>query len=93
MCTQNARFELILLLRAGTVSPYDSQLVTSSSAASAGSRAMKTLRSWGLDIDEAHFMAGAPKGPLLDKIKPHLFFDDQVRKLLNIQQLFMLSGG
>ena len=23
-------------------------------------------------------MAGAPKGPILDKIKPHLFFDDQV---------------
>ena len=23
-------------------------------------------------------MAGAPKGPLLHEIKPHLFFDDQV---------------
>ena len=54
---------------------------------------MKTLRTWGLEIDEggfrffesilisvcsAFFMAGAPKGPLLHEIKPHLFFDDQV---------------
>lgn len=61
-----------------TECPIRTYLVTARSAASAGSRAMKTLRSWGLDIDEAHFMAGAPKGPLLDKIKPHLFFDDQV---------------
>jgi len=58
--------------------PIRTYLVTARSAASAGGRAMKTLRSWGLDIDEAFFMAGAPKGPLLDKIKPHLFFDDQV---------------
>ena len=62
------------------------------SAASSGGRAMKTLRTWGLEIDEgehfvifaiydvilAFFMAGAPKGPLLHEIKPHLFFDDQV---------------
>ena len=54
---------------------------------------MKTLRTWGLEIDEgkikqllwlvyisisAFFMAGAPKGPLLREIKPHIFFDDQV---------------
>jgi len=58
--------------------PIRTYLVTARSAASAGGRAMKTLRSWGMDIDEAFFMAGAPKGPLLDKIKPHLFFDDQV---------------
>ena len=49
---------------------------------------MKTLRSWGLDIDEAFFMAGAPKGPLLDKIKPHLFFDDQVNQTLLLFYLF-----
>jgi len=58
--------------------PIRTYLVTARSAASAGGRAMKTLRTWGLEIDEAFFMAGAPKGPLLREIKPHIFFDDQV---------------
>lgn len=63
---------------AGVYCPIRTYLVTARSAASSGGRAMKTLRTWGLEIDEAFFMAGAPKGPLLHEIKPHLFFDDQV---------------
>ena len=27
-------------------------------------------------------MAGAPKGPLLREIKPHIFFDDQVIQII-----------
>ena len=38
---------------------------------------LQTLRAWGLIIDEIHFLAGAPKGPILNAIKPHIFFDDQ----------------
>jgi len=57
--------------------PIRTYLVTARSAASSGLRALKTLRIWGLDIDEALFLAGAPKGPILEKIRPHLFFDDQ----------------
>lgn len=58
--------------------PIRTYLVTSRSAASSGTRALKTLRSWGLEIDEALFLAGAPKGPMLEKIRPHIFFDDQL---------------
>ncbi|MEE6512489.1 hypothetical protein FKM82_019546 [Ascaphus truei] len=58
--------------------PIRTYLVTARSAASSGARALKTLRSWGLEIDEALFLAGAPKGPILEKIRPHLFFDDQM---------------
>ncbi|KAM6954219.1 cytosolic 5'-nucleotidase 1A-like [Aplochiton taeniatus] len=58
--------------------PIRTYLVTARSAASSGARVLKTLRSWGLEIDEALFLAGAPKGPLLQKIKPHIFFDDQM---------------
>lgn len=58
--------------------PIRTFLVTARSAASSGARVLKTLRSWGLEIDEALFLAGAPKGPLLEKIKPHIFFDDQM---------------
>ncbi|XP_068195357.1 cytosolic 5'-nucleotidase 1A isoform X1 [Antennarius striatus] len=58
--------------------PIRTFLVTARSAASSGIRALKTLRSWGLEIDEALFLAGAPKGPVLEKIRPHIFFDDQM---------------
>lgn len=61
--------------------PIRTYLVTARSAASSGLRALKTLRKWGLDIDEALFLAGAPKGPILEKIKPHLFFDDQQKNV------------
>ncbi|KAJ8334673.1 hypothetical protein SKAU_G00403120 [Synaphobranchus kaupii] len=47
-------------------------------AASSGIRALKTLRAWGLETDEALFLAGAPKGPMLEKIRPHIYFDDQM---------------
>ncbi len=58
--------------------PIRTYLVTARSAASSGTRALKTLRSWGLETDEALFLAGAPKGPVLEKIRPHIFFDDQM---------------
>ncbi|XP_028837687.1 cytosolic 5'-nucleotidase 1A [Denticeps clupeoides] len=58
--------------------PIRTYLVTARSAASSGTRALKTLRSWGLETDEALFLAGAPKGPMLEKIRPHIFFDDQM---------------
>uniref|UniRef100_A0A3P8YSH7 5'-nucleotidase, cytosolic IAa n=1 Tax=Esox lucius TaxID=8010 RepID=A0A3P8YSH7_ESOLU len=58
--------------------PIRTYLVTARSAASSGIRALKTLRAWGLETDEALFLAGAPKGPMLDKIRPHIYFDDQM---------------
>uniref|UniRef100_A0A8C2FB90 5'-nucleotidase, cytosolic IAb n=1 Tax=Cyprinus carpio TaxID=7962 RepID=A0A8C2FB90_CYPCA len=58
--------------------PIRTYLVTARSAASSGTRALKTLRSWGLETDEALFLAGAPKGPMLEKIRPHIVFDDQM---------------
>ncbi|XP_060939217.1 cytosolic 5'-nucleotidase 1A-like isoform X2 [Limanda limanda] len=59
--------------------PIRTYLVTARDDSSAGKRAMNTLSSWGLEIDEAHFLDGKPKGPLLEKIRPHIFFDDQMR--------------
>ncbi|XP_053291259.1 cytosolic 5'-nucleotidase 1A [Pleuronectes platessa] len=57
--------------------PIRTYLVTARDDGSAGKRALNTLSSWGLEIDEAHFLAGAPKGPKLEEIRPHIFFDDQ----------------
>ncbi|CAB1330802.1 unnamed protein product [Coregonus sp. 'balchen'] len=67
--------------------PIRTYLVTARSAASSGTRALKTLRSWGLETDEALFLAGAPKGPMLEKIRPHIFFDDQMFHVEGAAQL------
>lgn len=40
-------------------------------------RVIKTLRSWGVYVDEAYFLGGWEKAPVLAAIRPHIFFDDQ----------------
>ncbi|CAM4735092.1 unnamed protein product [Leuciscus chuanchicus] len=37
--------------------------------------ALKTLREWGLDADEAFCLAGAPCSPILGVVKPHILLD------------------
>ncbi|XP_061126934.1 cytosolic 5'-nucleotidase 1A-like isoform X3 [Syngnathus typhle] len=72
--------------------PIRTFLVTARSAASSGARVLKTLRSWGLEIDEALFLAGAPKGPLLQKIKPHIYFDDEMFHIEGAKELGTISA-
>ncbi|XP_072418785.1 cytosolic 5'-nucleotidase 1A-like [Chiloscyllium punctatum] len=72
--------------------PIRTYLVTARSAASSGGRALKTLRSWGLEVDEALFLAGAPKGPLLEKIRPHIFFDDQMFHVKGAQAMGTIAA-
>ncbi|WP_417671044.1 5'-nucleotidase [Pseudoalteromonas tetraodonis] len=40
-------------------------------------RVIKTLRAWGVYVDEAFFLGGLEKGKVLKAFKPHIFFDDQ----------------
>ncbi len=51
-------------------------LVTARSAP-AHERAMRTLMNWHLDVDEAMFLGGLPKGEFLREFEPDFFFDDQ----------------
>uniref|UniRef100_A0A668RPQ7 5'-nucleotidase, cytosolic IAb n=1 Tax=Oreochromis aureus TaxID=47969 RepID=A0A668RPQ7_OREAU len=59
--------------------PIRTYLVTSRGAGCPGYRALNTLHRWHLELDEAVFLGGADKGPSLQRIKPHIFFDDQQR--------------
>ncbi|XP_063353747.1 cytosolic 5'-nucleotidase 1A-like [Pelmatolapia mariae] len=59
----------------GKKCPIRTYLVTSRGAGCPGYRALNTLRTWGLELDEAVFVGGADKGPTLQRIKPHIFFD------------------
>lgn len=61
--------------------PIRTYLVTSRATSSPGLRALKTLQTEELEINEAFFLSGAPKGPVLKAIKPHIFFDDQIQHI------------
>ncbi|CAF1114611.1 unnamed protein product [Rotaria sp. Silwood1] len=39
-------------------------------------RVFHTLKEWGLEIDETHFLGGIDKTPFLQAINPAIFFDD-----------------
>ena len=51
-------------------------LVTARSAP-AHERAIRTLMNWHIDVDEAMFLGGLPKGEFLREFEPDFFFDDQ----------------
>jgi 5'-nucleotidase len=51
-------------------------LVTARSAP-AHERAMRTLMDWHIEVDEALFLGGLPKGEFLREFEPDFFFDDQ----------------
>ena len=57
-------------------SPIRTALVTSRSAP-AHERALKTLRSWNVRVDEAFFLGGVRKKEVLSAFGAHIFFDDQ----------------
>lgn len=40
-------------------------------------RAIKTLREWGVRVDEAFFLGGVSKKEILSAFGAHIFFDDQ----------------
>jgi 5'-nucleotidase len=55
--------------------PIRTALVTARSSP-AHERVIQTLRAWNVNIDEAFFMGGVPKGKILKAFRPHMFFDD-----------------
>ena len=56
--------------------PIRTALVTSRNAP-AHERAIKTLREWGVRVDEAFFLGGISKKEVLSAYGAHIFFDDQ----------------
>ena len=56
--------------------PIRTALVTSRGAP-AHERAIKTLRQWGVRVDEAFFLGGVRKQEVLSAFGAHIFFDDQ----------------
>jgi len=60
-------------------------LVTARSAP-AHERAIRTLMEWNIEIDEAMFLGGLPKGEFLREFEPDFFFDDQTGHIESASQ-------
>jgi len=61
-------------------SPVRIAIVTARNAP-AEMRVIKTLREWGVYVDEIFFLGGLDKAGFLKAFKPHIFFDDQEQHL------------
>jgi 5'-nucleotidase len=60
-------------------------LVTARSAP-AHERAIRTLMAWNVEVDEAMFLGGLPKGAFLREFEPDFFFDDQTGHIENASE-------
>jgi 5'-nucleotidase len=65
--------------------PIRTALVTARSAP-AHERVIRTLRAWGIRIDEAIFLGGLAKGKFLQAFGADVFFDDQMEHCENAAQ-------
>lgn len=55
--------------------------------APAHERMIHTLKAWEVDVDEAFFLGGINKARILNIMKPHIFFDDQMVHLDHIDKI------
>jgi hypothetical protein len=66
-------------------------LVTARSAP-AHERAIRTLMDWNIEVDEAMFLGGLPKGEFLREFEPDFFFDDQTGHVESAAPSMCLPG-
>ena len=50
-------------------------------------RMITTLNSWGIDINEAFFLGGIDKSRVLNVMRPHIYFDDQLGHLDHLDKI------
>uniref|UniRef100_UPI00398F86D7 cytosolic 5'-nucleotidase 1A-like n=1 Tax=Pristiophorus japonicus TaxID=55135 RepID=UPI00398F86D7 len=56
--------------------PIRVYLIIKKGGSAAGVKALKTIRTWGLDVDEAFILSDLSATILLDQIRPHIYFDE-----------------
>jgi len=65
------------LQKAGTPTMRIRTALVTARSAPAHERAIRTLMDWNIEVDEAMFLGGLPKGEFLREFEPDFFFDDQ----------------
>lgn len=81
----SALHDLQQVFPAGEDSPIRTALVTARSAP-AHERVIRTLREWGVRLDEALFLGGRHKGPFLEAFGADIFFDDSQHNIDSARQ-------
>ncbi len=66
----------------GENAPIRTALVTARSVP-AHERVIRTLREWGIRLDEALFLGGRAKGPFLEAFGADIFFDDSEHNIVS----------
>ncbi len=86
-----SRFQRLDYQRRGAHDPYFRPAIRISIVTSRGApsedRLITTLKSFGMSAAELFLLDGLDKGRILEAIRPHLFFDDQIRHLEATQAL------
>jgi len=72
--------------------PIRTALVTARSAP-AHERVIRTLRQWGVRLDEALFLGGRHKGPFLEAFGADIFFDDSQHNIDSARQYQHVAAG
>jgi len=72
--------------------PIRTALVTARSAP-AHERVIRTLRQWGVRLDEALFLGGRHKGPFLQAFGADIFFDDSLHNIDSARQYHHVAAG
>ena len=78
-----AHFQQLDLEINGKSNPYYEPIIRISIVTARGApseeRLITTLKSWGMNAAELFLMDGLPKHFVLEQLKPHIFFDDQIQ--------------
>ena len=82
----DALHRLQAAFQSGTDAPIRTALVTARSIP-AHERVIRTLRDWGIRLDEALFLGGRAKGPFLEAFGADIFFDDSEQNIASARDL------
>jgi 5'-nucleotidase len=74
------------LQKEGTPSMRIRTALVTARSAPAHERAIRTLMDWNIEVDEAMFLGGLPKGEFLREFEPDFFFDDQTGHVASASQ-------
>ncbi len=74
------------LQREGTPNMRVRTALVTARSAPAHERAIRTLMEWHIEVDEAMFLGGLPKGEFLREFEPDFFFDDQTGHVASAAQ-------
>ncbi len=75
------KLEKLKKLKEPEYNPILKTAIITARNAPAHERVVTTLKEWNIDVDQVFFLGGIEKARILNILKPHIFFDDQMTHL------------